>query len=92
MTLSFLSKVDEPVVTDCPSIWMTSYQMLEQLSLRRTIFPSVLENVSELSADQRLQLLPTEDDWIIVDDVVAALGPFKVTEIDLILVSSHILL
>lgn len=72
-------QVDEPVVTDSPAIWMTTYQMLEQLSLRRTIFPSVLENVTELSAEQRLQLLLTEEEWTVVDDIVAALGPFKVS-------------
>ncbi|XP_034239310.1 zinc finger BED domain-containing protein 1-like isoform X2 [Thrips palmi] len=76
-------QVDEPVVTDCPAIWMTTYQMLEQLSLRRALFPSVLENVTELSADQRLQLLLSEEEWTVVDDIVAALGPFKVAVLTL---------
>lgn len=76
-------QVDEPVVADCPAIWMTTYQMLEQLSLRRAIFPSVLENVTELSAEQRLQLLLSEEEWSVVDDIVAALGPFKVAVLTL---------
>ena len=57
---------------------MTTYQMLEQLSIRRSLFPSVLENVTDLAPQQRLQMLLTDDEWTIVDDVVAALGPFKV--------------
>lgn len=76
-------QVDEVLATDLQAIWMTTYQMLEQLSLRRAIFPSVLENVAELSAEQRLQLLFTDDEWNIVDDVVAALGPFKVAVLTL---------
>lgn len=76
-------QVDEALATDLPAIWMTTYQMLEQLSLRRAVFPSVLENVTELSSEQRLQLLLTEDDWGTVDDVVAALGPFKVAVLTL---------
>ncbi|KAK3932798.1 E3 SUMO-protein ligase ZBED1 [Frankliniella fusca] len=76
-------QVDETLATDLPAIWMTTYQMLEQLSLRRAVFPSVLENVTELSPQQRLQLLPTDYEWSVIDDVIAALGPFKVAVLTL---------
>ena len=76
-------QVDELLSTDLPAIWMTTYQMLEQMSLRRSLFPSVLENISELSHTQRLQILLTDDEWTLVDDVVSALGPFKVAVLTL---------
>lgn len=76
-------QVDEALTADYPAIWMTTYQMLEQISVRRPILASVLENVSELSSEQRVQLLPTDEEWGVIDDIVAALGPFKVAVLTL---------
>lgn len=73
-----LLQVDEILASDSPAIWMTTFQMLEQLSIRRSILANVLENISELSSEQRLQLLLCDEDWSAIDDILAALGPFKV--------------
>lgn len=61
---------------DYPSVWTSTYNMLEQMVLRRNIVTSILESME--GVDQEIVDL-TNDQWKIVEDLVNVLEPFKVT-------------
>lgn len=61
---------------DYPSVWISTYNMLEQLSLRRTVLSNVLDAVERADHDV-IDL--TQDEWKLIEDLVTVLEPFKVT-------------
>lgn len=64
------------MLMDYPSVWTSTYNMLEQMVLRRNIVTSILESME--GVDQEIVDL-TNDQWKIVEDLVNVLEPFKVT-------------
>lgn len=64
------------MLMDYPPIWTSTYNMLEQMVLRRNIVTSILESMEGI--DQEVVDL-TNDQWKIVEDLVNVLEPFKVT-------------
>ncbi|XP_068972598.1 E3 SUMO-protein ligase ZBED1-like [Bombus flavifrons] len=72
-----LLELDEnAMLMDYPPIWTSTYNMLEQMVLRRNIVTSILESMEGI--DQEVVDL-TNDQWKIVEDLVNVLEPFKVT-------------
>lgn len=64
------------MLMDYPTVWTSTYNMLEQMVLRRNIVTSILENMDGI--DQEMVDL-TNDQWKIMEDLVNVLEPFKVT-------------
>lgn len=64
------------MVMDYPPVWTSTYQMLEQMALRRNIVVSLLEGIEGI--DQEIVCLSNEQ-WKVVEDLVTVLEPFKVT-------------
>ena len=64
------------MLMDYPPVWTSTYNMLEQMVLRRNIVTSILESME--GVDQEIVDL-TNDQWKIVEDLVNVLEPFKVT-------------
>lgn len=64
------------MLMDYPSVWTSTYNMLEQMVLRRNIVTSILESME--GVDQEIVDL-TNGQWKIVEDLVNVLEPFKVT-------------
>lgn len=64
------------MLMDYPPIWTSTYNMLEQMVLRRNIVTSILESMEGI--DQEVVDL-TNDQWKIIEDLVNVLEPFKVT-------------
>lgn len=64
------------MLMDYPPVWTSTYNMLEQMVLRRNIVTSILESME--GVDQEVVDL-TNDQWKIVEDLVNVLEPFKVT-------------
>lgn len=67
---------ENSLVMDYPSVWISTYNMLEQLSLRRTVLSNVLDAVERADHDV-IDL--TQDEWKLIEDLVTVLEPFKVT-------------
>ena len=61
---------------DYPQVWISTYNMLEQLVLRRSIVSSVLDGIERI--DQEMIDL-NSDEWKVIEDLVTVLEPFKVT-------------
>lgn len=64
------------MLIDYPSVWMSTYTMLEQMVMRRNIIISILDNMEGI--DQEMIEL-TNEQWKIMEDLVNVLEPFKVT-------------
>jgi hypothetical protein len=60
---------------DYPRVWTSTYTMLEQLLVRKSVMASVLDNIETLDRDA---ITLTEDEWKVVEDLVMVLEPFKV--------------
>ncbi|XP_015591465.1 zinc finger BED domain-containing protein 1 isoform X2 [Cephus cinctus] len=72
-----LLEFDEyPMVMDYPVIWTSTYNMLEQILLRRNIIDNIFESIEGI--DQEVIELSNEQ-WKIIEDLVSVLEPFKVT-------------
>ncbi|KAK0182108.1 hypothetical protein PV327_000277 [Microctonus hyperodae] len=72
-----LLEIDEnPIVMDCPSIWISTYNMIDQMVLRRNIISVMLETIDGIDQDA-IEL--SDDQWKIMEDLVRVLEPFKVT-------------
>ncbi|XP_011149169.1 zinc finger BED domain-containing protein 1 isoform X2 [Harpegnathos saltator] len=67
---------ENTMLMDYPTVWMSTYTMLEQMVLRRNIIMSLLENMDGI--DQEMVDL-TSEQWKIMEDLVNVLEPFKVT-------------
>ncbi|XP_063988233.1 E3 SUMO-protein ligase ZBED1-like [Diachasmimorpha longicaudata] len=61
---------------DYPKIWTSTYTMLEQMIMRSNIITSIFETVEGFD-HEAVEL--TNDQWKIMQDLVAVLEPFKVT-------------
>lgn len=61
---------------DCPSIWISTYNMIDQMVLRRNIISVILETIEGIDQDA-VEL--SDDQWKIMEDLVRVLEPFKVT-------------
>lgn len=64
------------MLMDYPLVWTSTYNMLEQMVLRRNIVTSILESMEGVDQDA-VDL--TNDQWKVVEDLVNVLEPFKVT-------------
>ncbi|KAF7390105.1 hypothetical protein HZH68_011962 [Vespula germanica] len=67
---------ENTMVMDYPGVWTSTYNMMEQIALRRNIISSILESI-EGNEPEVIDLSP--DQWKIVEDLVNVLEPFKVT-------------
>ncbi|XP_043271591.1 E3 SUMO-protein ligase ZBED1-like isoform X2 [Venturia canescens] len=67
---------ENAMLMDYPAVWTSTYNMLEQLILRRNIITSILESMEGIDREA-IEL--TEDQWKIIEDLVNVLEPFKVT-------------
>ncbi|XP_066599630.1 E3 SUMO-protein ligase ZBED1-like isoform X2 [Prorops nasuta] len=76
MQEQILELEENAMVMDYPSVWTSTYNMLEQIALRRNIVTSILESME--GVDQEVIDL-TNEQWRIVEDLVNVLEPFKVT-------------
>ncbi|XP_076296824.1 E3 SUMO-protein ligase ZBED1 isoform X2 [Lasioglossum baleicum] len=76
MQEQLLELEENTMVMDYPSVWTSTYNMLEQMVLRRNIVTSILESME--GVDQEMVDL-TNEQWKIVEDLVNVLEPFKVT-------------
>ncbi|GFG39100.1 hypothetical protein Cfor_12234 [Coptotermes formosanus] len=62
---------------DYPRVWTSTYTMLEQILVRKSIMACVLDNIEGIVDRDAVTL--TEDEWKVVEDLVMVLEPFKVT-------------
>ncbi|KOX68204.1 Zinc finger BED domain-containing protein 1 [Melipona quadrifasciata] len=76
MQEQLLELEENAMLMDYPPIWTSTYNMLEQMVLRRNIVTSILESMEGI--DQEVVDL-TNDQWKIIEDLVNVLEPFKVT-------------
>ncbi|XP_020286493.1 zinc finger BED domain-containing protein 1-like isoform X2 [Pseudomyrmex gracilis] len=67
---------ENAMLLDYAVIWISTYNMLEQMVLRRNILPSILDSIEGL--DQEMFEI-TNDQWKVIEDLVTVLEPFKVT-------------
>lgn len=67
---------ENTMLMDYPLVWTSTYNMLEQMVLRRNIVTSILESMEGVDQDA-VDL--TNDQWKVVEDLVNVLEPFKVT-------------
>lgn len=65
---------------DYPRVWTSTYTMLEQILVRKSIMACVLDNIEGIVDRDAVTL--TEDEWKVVEDLVMVLEPFKVCESD----------
>lgn len=64
------------MLLDYPIVWMSTYNMLEQMLMRRNIVTAILENMEGI--DQEMFEI-TNEQWKIIEDIVGVLEPLKVT-------------
>uniref|UniRef100_A0A6V7L901 HAT C-terminal dimerisation domain-containing protein n=1 Tax=Bracon brevicornis TaxID=1563983 RepID=A0A6V7L901_9HYME len=64
------------MVIDYPAVWISSYNMLERMMMRSNIITSIFDNVDDIN-QEGIEL--TNDQWKIIQDLVAVLEPLKVT-------------
>ena len=64
---------ENSLIMDYPTVWISTYNMLEQFVLRRSIVSSILEDIDQ----EYIDLAPEE--WKVIEDLVTVLEPFKVT-------------
>ncbi|XP_046436533.1 E3 SUMO-protein ligase ZBED1 isoform X2 [Neodiprion fabricii] len=76
MQEQILELEENAMVMDYPPVWTSTYQMLEQMVLRRNIIASLLDGMEGM--DPEIVSLSNEQ-WKIVEDLVTVLEPFKVT-------------
>jgi hypothetical protein len=68
------------MLLDYPGVWISTHNMLEQLVLRRNIITTILQQMEGI--DQEMVDI-TNEQWKIMEDLVAVLEPFKVTTMTL---------
>lgn len=61
---------------DYPRVWTSTYTMLEQILVRKSVMACVLDNIEGIVDKDAVTL--TEDEWKVVEDLVMVLEPFKV--------------
>lgn len=61
---------------DYPTVWTSTYNLLEQLFVRRNIITTIFETVEGIDHES-VDL--SDEQWKIIEDVVTVLEPFKVT-------------
>lgn len=71
---------ENTMLLDYPIIWISTYNMLEQMILRRNIITALLENTEGIDEDM---FEINNEQWKIIEDIVNVLEPFKVTIITL---------
>lgn len=72
-----LSELDEStILLDYPTVWISTYTMLEQMIARRNMITSILESMEGIDQDM---FEITNEQWKIMEDIVNVLEPFKVT-------------
>lgn len=64
------------MLLDYPIVWMSTYNMLEQMLMRRNIVTAILENMEGI--DQEMFEI-TNEQWKVIEDIVGVLEPLKVT-------------
>uniref|UniRef100_A0A1B6E804 HAT C-terminal dimerisation domain-containing protein n=1 Tax=Clastoptera arizonana TaxID=38151 RepID=A0A1B6E804_9HEMI len=69
---------DTSLNADYPKVWISTYTMLEQLLARRSVIGSILENIDSSLYDKDYIHI-TDSEWLIIEDVINVLEPFKVT-------------
>lgn len=67
---------ENAMLLDYPVVWISTYNMLEQMVLRHNVVTSILENMEGI--DQDMFEITTEQ-WKVMEDLVGVLEPFKVT-------------
>lgn len=67
---------ENAMLMDYPAVWTSTYNMLEQMFLRRNIITSLLESMEGIDREA-IEL--TDDQWKVIEDLVNVLEPFKVT-------------
>lgn len=68
---------ETPLVADYPRAWLSTYLMLEGFLARRAVLSSILDNVEPHTYDKDMVTV-TDEEWTLVEDVLAVLQPFKV--------------
>lgn len=68
------------MVLDYPGVWISTHNMLEQMVLRRSIITTLLEHMEGIDPEM---VEVTNDQWKVMEDLVAVLEPFKVTTMTL---------
>ncbi|KZC14087.1 PREDICTED: zinc finger BED domain-containing protein 1-like [Dufourea novaeangliae] len=76
MQEQLLELEENTMLMDYPPVWTSTYNMLEQIVLRRNIVTSILESME--GVDQEMVDV-TNEQWKIIEDLVTVLEPFKVT-------------
>ncbi|XP_072756638.1 E3 SUMO-protein ligase ZBED1 [Anoplolepis gracilipes] len=76
MQEQLLELEENGMLLDYPVVWISTYNMLEQIAMRRNIVMSILENMEGI--DQEMFEI-TNDQWKVIEDLVGVLEPFKVT-------------
>jgi hypothetical protein len=61
---------------DYPRVWTSTYTMLEQILVRKSVMACALDNIEGIVDRDAVTL--TEDEWRVVEDLVMVLEPFKV--------------
>jgi len=68
------------IASDYPGVWISTHNMLERLVLHRNIIINILPQIKRI--DQEMIDISNEE-WKIMEDLVAVLEPFKVTTMTL---------
>ncbi|XP_011344629.1 zinc finger BED domain-containing protein 1-like [Ooceraea biroi] len=68
------------LVDDYPGVWISTYNMLEQMVLHRTLITSILENMEGMDQELNQEWIEiTNDQWKIIDDLMSILKPLQDT-------------
>ncbi|XP_012276717.1 zinc finger BED domain-containing protein 1 isoform X2 [Orussus abietinus] len=76
MQEQILELEENAMVMDYPTVWTSTYHMLEQMVVRRNIITSILESMEGIDQDT-VDL--SNEQWKVIEDLVSVLEPFKVT-------------
>lgn len=67
---------ENSILLDYPTVWISTYTMLEQMLARRNMITSILEGIEGINQEM---FEITNEQWKIMEDIVNVLEPFKVT-------------
>ncbi|XP_011644063.1 zinc finger BED domain-containing protein 1-like isoform X2 [Pogonomyrmex barbatus] len=67
---------DNIIMLDYPVVWISTYTMLEQMIMRRSMITAILGSIEGI--DQEMFEI-SDEQWNIMADIVNVLEPFKVT-------------
>ena len=59
---------------DYPPVWLTTYHMIEQIQMFRTLIPTVLDGGTEALKEFWLK----DEDWELLEDLLAVMEPLRV--------------